>query len=181
MTEEYLNSDHLSVSVKAEMSEMITDAYGAFGWQLSSKDDGRRFGKVAHMDFTRDHFIEGKDRLQFLQVRFDVTLNFIGRARRRTPARATSFGIFLGLVGLAFAIYGGLVVAFFQSVLYLACGAALIAAGASFIVLAALCSVQMYRGDAVKYGAVIAVLEENLRAIIKEAAEITGYDHADAE
>ncbi len=177
--EEYMKNDRLSVTVRADKAELITNAYGVFGWELESEKSDKKSDSVVHMDFIRDHYINGKDRLQYLQVKFDIALNAISKTKRKTPARAAVFGVIFELFGLAFIIAGVIMVAFLRSSIQVGYGITLIVASSVCIVFAWMCATKIYKEDRQKHGAVIKVLEENLKNILSEASEITGCSYAD--
>lgn len=87
MEEKFFKDDKLSVAIKADVAEEIKGAYCALGWELKEEYDDKRYGDLVHMDFTRPHLIAEKDRLQLLQVRLEVAVNFWAE-QGYTPARA---------------------------------------------------------------------------------------------
>lgn len=179
MAEEFFKDDELAVAVKAEAAEEIKRAYGMFGWRLSKECADGSYRDIVHMDFTRPHAIAGKDRLQLLQVRYEVALNFMSRARRRAFARAVVLAVLLSLAGLALVVFGAVQTAAAQSSVFLWGGIALIVGGAAFFVVAACLCRLLYRRDSERYGAISAVLRENAGTILKEAADITGVCRED--
>ena len=168
MAEEFFKDDELAVAVKAEAAEEIKRAYGMFGWRLSKECADGSY-----------HAIAGKDRLQLLQVRYEVALNFMSRARRRAFARAVVLAVLLSLAGLALVVFGAVQTAAAQSSVFLWGGVALIVGGAAFFVVAACLCRLLYRRDSERYGAISAVLRENAGTILKEAADITGVRRED--
>ena len=174
MTEEYLKNDHLAVSVKSGLAEEIKNAYRVFGWRLEDEHADKRYNDLVHMKFVRDHKIAGKDRLQLLQVRFDVAINFMGKAGGRIGKRALGAGLTLALFGIACVICGALLLANFTAKLFVACGVALISAGAAAFILCALSARLLYAQDKRTYTGALAVIAENIRTTVKEASLITG-------
>ena len=81
-------------------------------------------------------------------------------------------------MGVALAVYGGFVVALSTTTVFFASGFAVISAGVIFIVLAIVTANKISVTDKQRYGAVSAVLRENIRAILREAAAITGEENA---
>ena len=73
MSEQLFSDDKLSVAVKADASDEIKRAYCTFGWKLEDEYDDGNYRDIIHMEFSRPHFIKGKDRLQLLQVRYPST------------------------------------------------------------------------------------------------------------
>ena len=174
MTEEYLKNDHLAVSVKRGLAEEIKGAYRVFGWRLEEERTDKRYRNLVHMKFVRDHKIEGKDRLQLLQVRFDVAINFMGKAGGRAGIRALSAGLVLALLGVAMIVCGVLLFIRFSEKLYAALGVALMSAGVAAFILCALAARQLYVRDKRTYSGAAAVIAENIRTTVKEASLITG-------
>ena len=179
MTENLFRDDKLSVAVKADAEREIKKAYCALGWVLDEEYGDGKYGDIIHMDFSRPHLVGGEDRLQLLQVRFEVALNFMGRAKRSIPLRATILGALLSLIGAVFVAIG-LIMAFgAHGNLFLAGGVVLASAGVTFFVLAAISCAELLRTDRVRYGTIIAVLKENINSIIAEASRITGVLYED--
>ncbi len=174
MTEEYLKNDHLSVSVKYGLSEEIKSAYRVFGWQLEEERKDKRYSNFMHMKFVRDHKIEGKDRLQLLQVRFDLAINFVGKAGSRMCRRALCTGVILGLLGVALILFGSLFLFYLTTNLSMAFGVTLISSGVVFLILCVLAAIRLYSHDKRIYSGMLAVIAENIRSTVKEASIITG-------
>ncbi len=168
--------DKLSVAVKSEGADEIVRAYNAFGWHTVKRYSDEEYSDIVHIDFSRLHRIEGKDRLQLLQVRFEVAVSFLSHAGPYSLVRAVIIGALLALVGVALAVYGGFVVALSTTTVFFASGFAVISAGVIFIVLAIVTANKISATDKQRYGAVSAVLRENIRAILREAAAITGEE-----
>lgn len=174
MTEKLFKDDELAVAVRADAAEDIKKAYCTLGWQLKDEYGDGSYRDIIHMDFTRPHLIEGKDRLQLLQVRYEVNLNFIARARRRVGARAAVLAALIIIVGLAFLAFGIYNVINAPSVMFIVGGAVLILSGVAFFGIAAYaCSVLLQR-DRERIGKLIVIFKENIGSILKESAAITG-------
>ncbi len=171
--------DKLAVAVKENGSELIGRAYGAFGWRTERVYRDGRYSDVVHFDFARPHSVPCKDRLQLLQVRFEVGVNYLGKAVRRVPLRAALTGALVALIGVALVVYGAFVVALSTTAVFLSAGAGLIGLGVLFGALAAFTAVKVHEADKRKYGMIAAVLRQNLEQIISEAAQITeaGNEH----
>lgn len=166
--------DKLAITAKAGMADEILNIYKVFGWEVKGRYDDGQYGDIVHINFSRPHRIEGKDRLQLLQVRFEVALNFLGRAHRMIFLRAVIFGVLIALVGLALAVYGAFVMAYSTTNLFFAGGIVLICAGVLFFVIAGLTANKLYVQDGQKYGVLATVLKENITSIVNEASLITG-------
>ena len=178
MADYKFEDDKLSVAVKADGAREIKESYAAFGWRIASERADGRCPGIVHMDFVREHKIAGKDRLQLLQVRFEVAVNFLGKAAHRLYVRAAVIGALIALIGAALIVYGAVVMAYSTTAFYMASGAGAICAGVIFAVLAYFTAGKVYSSDKLKYGAIAAVLRDNVRDILREAALITGAGDA---
>lgn len=178
MEEKFFKDDKLSVAIKADVAEEIKGAYCALGWELKEEYDDERYGDLVHMDFTRPHLVAEKDRLQLLQVRLEVAVNFLGRTRIYTRARSVAVGLFFGILGAAFVVLGLLAAIKTNSVIFLAGGVALMSAGVSCWLIAAISGTMLLKKDKERYSALIAVVHENIRSVMSEAVKITGVSLA---
>lgn len=169
--------DKLSLAVKSEGAEQIRRAYAAFGWHADRVYADRRHSDVVRFDFSRPHKMPSKDRLQLLQVRFEVAVNYLGKADSRASMHAALIGFMLALVGLALLIYGVFVSIFSTTTVFMSSGIITAGAGAFICVLAAITAVKVYAADKRKYGVIAAVLQQNIADIIAEAERITGVNN----
>lgn len=174
MREELFTYDNLAVAVKADAADEIKTAYCTLGWRLEDEYGDDSYGDIIHMDFVRPHFIRGKDRLQLLQVRYEVALNFIARAHRRVGARAAAVAALLIIVGLSLAGFGAYCIVSAPSPVFVGGGIALAVAGAAFFAIAAYAGRTLLARDRVRCASITAILSENISAILSEAAHITG-------
>ena len=179
MSEELFKDDKLAVAVKAAAADEIKRAYCALGWVLEDEYADGSYRDIIHMDFSRPHLIAGKDRLQLLQVRYEVALNFIARARRRVGARAAVIAALLIILGTALITFGAISVAFAPSGVLVGSGIALIISGAIFFFLAVYCCRLLYSRDRERYSSIVSILQANISSIISEAANITGVRYED--
>ncbi|MCD8309032.1 MAG: hypothetical protein LUD19_04175 [Clostridia bacterium] len=176
MTEDYMNEDSLSVAVKADVAEEMKKWYSAFGWTLTEEQPDKVYIDLVHMKFARPHKIENKDRLQLLQVRFEMMLNLISRTKRRVNFLTALLCTGLFLLGAAI-IGCGVVLALWASgtVFYVVCGMVIVAAGILFWVLSAFVCAQTHDYYTDKYSVYDDVLKENINSVVAEAASLTGY------
>lgn len=179
MSEQLFSDDKLSVAVKADASDEIKRAYCTFGWKLEDEYDDGNYRDIIHMEFSRPHFIKGKDRLQLLQVRYEVALNFIARARRRVGARAAVIAALLILLGAALAAFGIFCSVVAPSPVFLGGGIALMIAGIAFFGIAVYACRTLYSRDRERYGTIVSILKDNISSIISEAANITEVSYED--
>lgn len=180
MRQELFTYDNLAVAVKADAADEIKSAYCTLGWQLTDEYGDDSYSDIIHMDFIRPHYIGGKDRLQLLQVRYEVALNFIARARRRSSARAVAVASLLILVGLALVAFGAYCIIAAPSPVFVGGGITLLVAGAAFFAIAAYSGYTLFKTDRTRSDAIVAVLGENISSILAEAAHITGVPAAEA-
>ena len=170
--------DKLSVAVKSEGADEIVRAYNAFGWHTVKRYSDEEYSDIVHIDFSRLHRIEGKDRLQLLQVRFEVAVNFLGKAPGRLSVRAGIIGALLSLIGIALIVYGAVVAFYSTTTVFYATGIGVISGGILFVVFALFVANKVFTTDKQKYGAVAAVLRDNIKDILAEASRITGVKNA---
>ncbi len=181
MTEDYMNYDSLSVAVKENIAAEMKDWYGAFGWKITNEYNDKLYVDIVHMDFIRPHKIENKDRLQLLQVRFEMTANVIAKANRKAKTGAGVTGVLLFLLGAAIIACGAVLALWTDKAMYIISGLIVIFAGILFWVLSIVLCINMHKYDKQRYTAYAGVLTENLRSIVKEAAAITGYSYGNTE
>ena len=170
--------DKLAITVKADGAEDIKKAYAVFGWRLVKQYGDEKYGDIIHMDFVREHKIEGKDRLQLLQVRFEVAVNFLGKAPGRLSVRAGIIGALLSLIGIALIVYGAVVAFYSTTTVFYATGIGVISGGILFVVFALFVANKVFTTDKQTSGAVAAVLRDNIKDILAEASRITGVKNA---
>ncbi|MCD7728916.1 MAG: hypothetical protein LUI60_03290 [Clostridia bacterium] len=180
MAEDYMTQDSLAVAIKEPAQDLET-WYGAFGWTLTEKHADNVYSDVIHMNFTRPHKIENKDRLQLLQVRMEILLNMVSRADRKVRASVGVLSAFLFLLGAAILLCGTLLVVRFNDIFYIVCGIVIAVAGILFWVFSTLLCVQLYDYSQKRYVVYKGVLMENVRSVVAEAASITGFDYGNKE
>ncbi|MCD8373443.1 MAG: hypothetical protein LUD27_09125 [Clostridia bacterium] len=181
MTENYMSFDSLSIAVKAGAAEDMKTWYGAFGWNVEKEYGDKIYGDIVHMDFTRPHKIEHKDRLQLLQVRFEMLINLIARAGRRGNVKTGVTAAALFLLGAAIVVCGALLAIWSDNAFYLACGIIVIVAGILFWIVSYILCLHMRRNEKQKYSVLANVLKENIKNVVKEAASLTGFTYGIAE
>lgn len=88
MARDYNNYDHLAVSVKSDQLERILQCYRALGWTEVTTVDDRQYYDMKYVRLRRPHFIENKDRLQYLQVRMETAINSLVTITRRAHVKS---------------------------------------------------------------------------------------------
>lgn len=102
---EYREFDYLTVLVKREKIDDVTSAYKIFLWEVVSVDEHDRFGDILILNLKRKHKIEGKEKLQYLQVKYESLLNEAAKLEAKKHVRSMAFGITFGiLLGIVFAL-----------------------------------------------------------------------------
>lgn len=106
MNRDYNNYDYLSVSVKSEQLDRILSCYKALGWRVVKWEDDRQYYNMKFVALRRPHAMEHKDRLQYLQVRMETTINRLSTVIFKKHAGSNVLFAFLGLCALALALTG---------------------------------------------------------------------------
>lgn len=102
---DYREYDYLTVLVKREKIEDVSSAYKIFLWEVLSIDEHDRFGDILILNLRRRHKIDGKEKLQYLQVKYEGLLNEAARLEAKKHVRSTTMGIVFGiLLGIIFAL-----------------------------------------------------------------------------
>lgn len=98
MKRDYKNYDYLSVSVRNDQFERILSCYNTLGWRVVKHEGDRQYYNMKFVVFRRPHKIENKDRLQYLQVRMENTINSISVIAFKRHRRSTFVGIMLSIL-----------------------------------------------------------------------------------
>ncbi len=98
---DYNNYDYLSVSVKSDQLGRILQGYRALGWTEEKTEDDRQYYDMKYVRLRRPHKIANKDRLQYLQVRMERSINSLVEITKRAHLRSTSLGALLFLAAAA--------------------------------------------------------------------------------
>lgn len=106
MYKDYTNYDYLSVSVKSDRLERILSCYSSLGWRVVKREDDRQYYNMQYFVLRRPHKIENKDRLQYLQVRMENTLNAISLIISKKHAKSTALCALLSVLTLVFCVAG---------------------------------------------------------------------------
>ena len=75
LSKDYWNYDYVDLSVKTNNTEEVVLSYNTFGWTEIDRYSDRQYKDVLHLSFKRKHKIPNKDRLQYLQVSYEMLLN----------------------------------------------------------------------------------------------------------
>lgn len=102
MIKDYENYDYFSVSVRSAQANGIKECYRALGWSEVKAEDDRDYSDMKYMLYSRPRNIENKDRLQYLQVRMENSLNSVSERWVKRYSKSTAIAVFLGVLGSAF-------------------------------------------------------------------------------
>lgn len=169
-------NDTISVKGKKQAAEHIIKRYGNFGWKLTEQKDDKLYGDVTHMTFIRPHFIENKDELQLLQVRLEIAYNKTGKLAHKSTLRALLWGNFFGLLAIAFAVGGVLLIMLLGGVVDIAIGSVLCFLGVLSGVVGGITGYLVFKKDKKKYGALIEKEVEKIENICSDARRLRGED-----
>lgn len=98
--------DYLSVSLKSDYADKLTECYHALGWKAAYAEDDKDYADMKYVLFSRPHVFPNKDRLQYVQVRMEHILNRASEKYIRKHSRSTAFAVTLGVFALVFAAAG---------------------------------------------------------------------------
>lgn len=102
---DYREYDYLTVLVKREKIDDVSASYKIFLWEVLSVEEHDRFGDVLILNLRRRHKIEGKEKLQYLQIKYEGLLNQAAKLEAKKHLRSITFGILFGIVlGIIFAL-----------------------------------------------------------------------------
>jgi len=110
---DYSNFDYLSLTVKKESAEEVIASYGAFCWQETERKEDKQYHDVLHLTFKREHKINNKDRLQYLQVAFEALINERSQLKSRKHNKSNA------VISTAGALFGCVLVGIIALVLYI--------------------------------------------------------------
>ena len=148
MSKDYNNFDYLSVSVKSDQLNRILQCYRTLGWTEVKTEDDRQYYDMKYVRLRRPHKFPNKDRLQYLQVRMESSINSLVEITRRAHVKSNAA---LGALVLAAVVSAGagLWLAFGHVGAMRVCGIALLAAACALVAAAAvICPVMRRRENA---------------------------------
>lgn len=90
MERDYNNYDYLSVSVNSDQLSRILQCYRALGWTEIKTEEDRQYYGMNYVRLRRPHKIENKDRLQYLQVRMESSVNSLVSITKRAHIKSNS-------------------------------------------------------------------------------------------
>lgn len=132
---DYHNFDRLSVTLKLDKEPEMVERFGCFGWRQVERFDDRQYDDLVHIAFERPHKIDNKDELQLLQVNMESCVNKSAKLKKNKLAKTTIIGLIAGMIGCGM-IAGGIVIAvLLHSILTIALGSVLAAAGLAEILI----------------------------------------------
>lgn len=170
---DYKNYDSLTLYVKKEMLEEITNRYLIFGWEVSDKKENTTYEDIIDVTFVRPHKIKNKDDLQFYQVHMEETLNDSAKLDRNKNSKTTVFGLCIGAIVVALIWFG---VSFFiqkTTTLQFIVGIVMIILGILLLVLELIYLPKLYRKEKQDYINKKQKIETELEEICNKAKKLT--------
>lgn len=165
--------DKLTVSIKTERLGRIAPRYRDFAWEETGRAEHERFDNVTNVSFRRPHKIAHKDRLQFLQVGMEITMNAYSRAEQKKYAATAAFALTAEIAACALTAGGIVLAVLLRAAWAAALGCAAAAAGAAG---AALCVPRILRlkaKDERRFAALAKETEKTIGEICAEARALT--------
>lgn len=98
----YKENDYQVIVVKKELEQEVIYNYECFGWVVQNKTQHSRYENLIEIEMSRNHFIENKDDLQFLQVNMESDIIKRGRLGKEKHSKSTIFGISFALLAVMF-------------------------------------------------------------------------------
>ena len=90
--------DYQVVVVRKEVAQELINNYECFGWVVISRSQHNRYENLIEVEMQRNHFINNKDDLQFLQVNMESDVVKRGRLSKTKNSKSTIFGITLAVI-----------------------------------------------------------------------------------
>lgn len=106
MEKDYKNYDYLSVSVKSDQLSRILQCYRALGWTEIKTEEDRQYYDMNYVRLRRPHKIPNKDRLQYLQVRMESSINSLVVITNRAHIKSNAVAILCALLVVLLAAFG---------------------------------------------------------------------------
>jgi len=97
---DYNKYDYLNVEIKKNRLNTILDTYQCFGWETLNKKQSSKFRNLVEVEFVRDHNINNKDTLQYLQVNLENSINKQAQLEKTKHLTSCSIGFCLSLLSL---------------------------------------------------------------------------------
>lgn len=99
-------TDSLSIIVKKDKVENITEYYKVFGYELDIKKADKKYSNLVHLSFYRPHKIANKDRLQLYQARMECAVNNVARAEKSVHYVSTFVMFLIGFLAILSTTFG---------------------------------------------------------------------------
>ena len=100
--------DYLTITFTTEKVDEMIKIYNDFLWEEVSKAKNKDYEDVYYVTLRRPHFIENKDRLQYLQVVMEEKINKLGKQGATKHFNSVLFSSLTGaiiLFALALSLY----------------------------------------------------------------------------
>jgi len=98
---DYNQFDSQIIVLKKDVAKEIIISYESFGWEIESEKPHPRYENLIEVKMSRNHFVENKDDLQFLQVNMESDIIKWGRLKKSKHSKSTILGITLAVVSFA--------------------------------------------------------------------------------
>ena len=171
-------NDSLTIYVKKSKSNEIKENYSLFGWQVVSEAENRSYEDILDITFSRPHKIKNKDELQLLQVYLEDKLNSLAKLERNKTPKTTAFGLFFGVLGIIFSIFGALFAFNLLSGLSTFCSITISCVGIVFLILTLLITPKLYKKEIISFKNKFSELENNIQNICEKANSLfRGENH----
>lgn len=172
MEKDYKNYDYLSVSVKSDQLSRILQCYRALGWTEIKTEEDRQYYDMNYVRLRRPHKIRNKDRLQYLQVRMESSINSLVAITNRAHIKSNAVAILCALFAALLAAFGlwpviAATALWLRALGWTGIGASLAVAVAAVII----CSIMRRREKKTATGKIIEKLRL-VQSLIEEAATL---------
>ena len=166
--------DKLTMYVKKSKVDHIVQQYSAFGWDVVDQTENKKYEDIVDITFSRPHTIQNKDHLQLLQVYMEDGLNRMGKLENNKYPVTISLGLCAGVLGLLMLVLGGLFAFSILPVLGIIGGCIMAFLGLALLILGSIAIPKVFRKEVRKYQKMHAILEREIKDIVKEAKALRG-------
>lgn len=172
MAKDYKNYDYLSVSVKSDQLSRILQCYRALGWTEIKTEEDRQYYDMNYVRLRRPHKLPNKDRLQYLQVRMESSINSLVVIAKHAHVKSNVVVFFGVFAVLAFAALGLWLILAFNSAALNILGWVCVGISGAFAVAAVIvCSIMRRREKKTATGKLIEKLRL-VQSLIEEAVTL---------
>ncbi len=148
---DYWNYDYIDLSVKTDSADEVVSSYNTFGWQETDRFADKQYKDVLHLSFKRERKITDKDRLQYLQVSYEMLLNKRNTREYKMHDKSSLVLTLLCVLIVGVLISGCLILSRFNSLISNVVSSALIIVGTVGGLLAIKLNRKMRKQEKAKY------------------------------